>query len=441
MADNVYLRRHAARAVRQVKKRRLRPRRLAVRTPAFHAGNTGSIPVGVIEAQNASGVLGLVAFTATTVASTIRHGAWLNPEVRLAAKLQVGPQTSRMVNPLPSYDAILIVSFGGPEGPDEVMPFLENVLRGKPVPRERMLEVAEHYQHFGGVSPINEQNRQLIAALQQELATHGPQLPIYWGNRNWHPLLPETLSQMASDGVQRALAFFTSAFSSYSGCRQYRENIAAAQAEVGPTAPQVDKQRVFYNHPGFIEPMAESLATCLAEIPVDRRRGARVLFTAHSIPLAMAENCRYEVQLAEACRLVAERAGLRPDEWELVYQSRSGSPQQPWLEPDVCDRIEQLHAEGELSELVVVPIGFISDHMEVLFDLDTEARELCDRLGVRMQRAATVGVHPRFVRMIRELIVERIENATDRPALGALGASHDVCPADCCVYLPSRPKQ
>lgn len=338
-----------------------------------------------------------------------------------------------------AYDAILIVSFGGPEGPDEVMPFLENVLRGKPVPRERMLEVAEHYQHFGGVSPINEQNRQLIAALEKELAAHGPHLPVYWGNRNWRPLLPETLAQMGRDGVQRALAFFTSAFSSYSGCRQYRENIAAAQAEVGPTAPRVDKLRVFYNHPGFIEPMIESLAASLTNIPADGRPAAKVLFTAHSIPLSMAENSRYEVQLAEACRLVAEGAGLRPDQWELVYQSRSGSPHVPWLEPDVCDRIEQLHAAGGLADLVLVPIGFISDHMEVLFDLDTEALELCERLGVRMQRAATVGVHPRFIRMIRELIEERLAGTADRPALGTLGASHDVCPADCCLYNPQRP--
>lgn len=340
---------------------------------------------------------------------------------------------------MPPYDAILIVSFGGPEGPDEVMPFLESVLRGKPVPRERMLEVAEHYQHFGGVSPINAENRRLIAALEQELAVHGPELPIYWGNRNWRPLLPETLAQMGRDGVKRALAFFTSAFSSYSGCRQYRENIIAAREEVGPTAPQVDKLRVFYNHPGFIEPMVESVQDCLEKIAAEQRPTAKVLFTAHSIPLPMAENCRYEVQLAEACRLVAEEAGLDPDQWELVYQSRSGSPHQPWLEPDVCDRIEQLHAAGSLRELIVVPIGFISDHMEVLFDLDTEAKELCDRLGVCMQRAATVGVHPRFIRMIRELIVERIDSTADRPALGTLGASHDVCPADCCLYSPQRP--
>ena len=333
-----------------------------------------------------------------------------------------------------AYDAFLIVSFGGPEGPEDVLPFLENVLRGKPVPRSRLLEVAEHYQHFGGVSPINQQNRQLIAALERELAEHGPQLPIYWGNRNWHPLLPDVMGQMARDGVRRALAFFTSAFSSYSGCRQYRENLAAAREAVGPAAPAVDKLRVYFNHPGFIEPMVDSVRRCLDQVPADRRAGCKVLFTAHSIPRSMAENCRYEVQLAECCRLVAAGAGVAT--WELVYQSRSGSPQQPWLEPDVCDRIQALHDAGELRELTIVPIGFISDHMEVLFDLDTEARELCERLGVRLQRAATVGAHPRFVKMIRELIVERMTEGAERPALGRLGASHDVCPVDCCLYNP-----
>lgn len=335
------------------------------------------------------------------------------------------------------YDAILVVSFGGPEGRDEVLPFLENVLRGRNVPRERMLAVAEHYYHFGGVSPINEQNRQLVAALERELAESGPQLPVYWGNRNWHPLLPETIGRMAADGVKHALAFFTSAFSSYSGCRQYRENIEAARLEVGPAAPQIDKLRVFYNHPGFIEPMVESLAACLANIPPAERGGATVLFTAHSIPLAMADNCRYVEQLNEASRLVAEGAGA--SRWELVYQSRSGSPQQPWLEPDVCDRIRDLHADCGLANVVLVPIGFISDHMEVLYDLDVEARQVCDELGVHLQRAATVGVHPKFVRMIRDLVVERATGASERPALGALGASHDVCPANCCLYQPARP--
>jgi ferrochelatase len=241
---------------------------------------------------------------------------------------------------------------------------------------------------------------------------------------------------MAADGVKRALAFFTSAYSSYSGCRQYRENIAAAQEMVGPDAPRVDKLRAFYNHPGFIEPMVESLRACLARLPEADRAGVKVLFSAHSIPTAMAANCRYEVQLQEASRLVAEGAGVARENWELVYQSRSGPPQQPWLEPDVCARIDALHTACVFANLIIVPIGFISDHLEVLYDLDTEAKALCDRLSVSMQRAATVGDHPRFIRMIRELIVERMTGAADRPALGALAASHDVCPADCCLYQP-----
>lgn len=336
-----------------------------------------------------------------------------------------------------SYDAILVVSFGGPEGTDDVMPFLENVLRGKNVPRERMLEVAEHYQHFGGVSPINEQNRQLIAALEKELAEHGPHLKVYWGNRNWHPMLADTLREMRDDGVQRAIAFFTSAFSSYSGCRQYREDIMRAQEEVGEGAPLVDKLRVFFNHPGFIEPMVEAVKLHRDKIADSARDEALLMFTAHSIPMGMAENCRYEVQLNEACRLVAEMAGHK--RWELVYQSRSGPPQQPWLEPDVCDRITELHESENLNELMILPIGFISDHMEVLFDLDTEAAELCDELGIHMQRIPTVGIHPRFVQMIRELIVERLSENPERIALGELGPNHDVCPVDCCLYTPRRP--
>lgn len=335
------------------------------------------------------------------------------------------------------YDAVLVVSFGGPEGPDEVMPFLENVLRGKPVPRERMLEVAEHYQHFGGVSPLNEQNRKLIAAIEQELAEHGHQLPIYWGNRNWHPLLVDTLRQMSDDGVKCALAFFTSAFSSYSGCRQYREDIARAQEIVGSSAPEVHKLRVFYNHPGFIEPMVESVRECFEKIPADKYETTRLLFTAHSIPLTMAENCSYVAQLQETCRLVAEGAGH--SHWELVYQSRSGSPHQPWLEPDVCDRILLLHETEKITDIVVLPVGFISDHLEVLFDIDIEAYDLCSRLGIDMHRAATVGTHPRFIEMIRLLIEERLDEMPNRLAWGDLGPSHDVCPADCCVYSPSFP--
>lgn len=332
------------------------------------------------------------------------------------------------------YDAVLVVSFGGPEKREDVIPFLENVLRGKNVPRERMLEVAEHYYHFGGVSPINAQNRALIAALQVELEQHGPKLPVYWGNRNWHPLLPDTLRQMARDGVRRALGFFTSAYSSYSGCRQYRENIDAAQKEVGPDAPHVEKLRAFFNHPGFIEPQVERTREALEAIPGERQSATRLVFTAHSIPVAMASGCEYANQLRESCRLVAE--GLGHSAWELVYQSRSGPPSQPWLEPDVKDHLRAIAGQG-MRDVVIVPIGFVSDHLEILFDLDVEARDVCQSLGMNMVRASTVGTHPRFVRMIRELIVERTEDAP-RLALGTLGASHDVCPVNCCL-LPQRP--
>lgn len=335
------------------------------------------------------------------------------------------------------YDAILVVSFGGPEGPDEVLPFLENVLRGKNVPRERMLEVAEHYQHFGGVSPINSQNRALIAALVEELKEYDLDLPVYWGNRNWHPLLTDTLRQMAEDGIQRALGFFTSAYSSYSSCRQYREDIIRAQAEVGPLAPQVDKLRVYYNHPGFIEPMLEQTRAVLSQVPESRRAQVELVFTAHSIPLSMAENCRYEVQLREASRLVSEGVGI--DRWRLVYQSRSGPPQQPWLEPDICDTLQEIAEQGTAQDVLVVPIGFISDHLEVLYDLDTEAQQRATELGLNMLRVATVGHHWRFVRMIRELIEERLSAQPERLALGKFGPSHDVCPVNCCQYTPRRP--
>ena len=334
------------------------------------------------------------------------------------------------------YDAFLLVSFGGPEGRPDVLPFLENVLRGRNVPRERMLAVAEHYYHFGGVSPINAQNRALLAALKDEFASAGLKLPLYFGNRNWHPLLPNTLRQMRDDGVRRAIALFTSAFSSYSGCRQYLENIAAAQEQVGPGAPQVDKLRAFFNHPGFIEPMVERTAAALDQIPVERRGNAHLLFSAHSIPLAMAQNCQYEAQFRESSRLVAEALGH--SNWQLVYQSRSGPPSQPWLEPDVGDALAEIAKSGG-TDVVVVPIGFISDHIEVLFDLDEEAQQKAAALGLNFVRAGTVGTHPRFVRMIRELVDERLSESSERPALGPLGASHDICQPDCCRYEPRRP--
>ncbi len=334
-----------------------------------------------------------------------------------------------------SYDALLLVSFGGPEKREDVMPFLERVVAGKRVPKERLLEVAEHYYHFEGKSPINDQNRALIAALEKELALHGPKLPIYWGNRNWHPLLPETLGRMRDDGVKRALAIFTSAFSSYSGCRQYRENVAKARAEVGEGAPVIDKVRAFYNHPGFIEPMVELTKAALATIPESRRKAARIAFTAHSIPLTMARHCAYEDQLEEACRLVAAAVGK--SEQQLVYQSRSGPPHVPWLEPDVLDHMRALDQIG-VEDLVIVPIGFVSDHMEVLFDLDEEAQELGEELGMNVVRAGTVGTHPAFVSMLRELVLERVGEVEDRRVLGTLPTKHDVCPADCCLYPVRR---
>jgi ferrochelatase len=334
-----------------------------------------------------------------------------------------------------TYDALIVVSFGGPEGMDDVLPFLENVLRGRNVPRARLEQVAHHYEQFGGVSPINGQNRKLIAALRAELDAHHITLPVYWGNRNWQPFLADALSDMRADGITRALAFVTSAYSSYSGCRQYCEDIERARASVGEGAPQVDKLRAFYNHPGFVEPNAENLTTALAQIPRKRRDAAHIAFTAHSIPSAMAAGCDYEAQLRETCRLVAERAGV--EKWRLVFQSRSGSPMQPWLEPDICDHLRALRAAGA-TDVVVHPVGFISDHMEVLYDLDTEARTLATEVGINMIRAATVGTHPAFVSMIRELILERTTDAPPR-SLGTRGVSHDVCPADCCLPGATRP--
>jgi protoporphyrin/coproporphyrin ferrochelatase len=333
------------------------------------------------------------------------------------------------------YDAILIVSFGGPEKLDDVLPFLENVLRGKPVPRERLLEVAEHYYHFGGASPLNSQVREFIIALRAELDRAGVNLPIYWGNRNWHPLLSDTLREMTRDGVKQALAFFTSAYSSYSGCRQYRENIEQSRAEVGPEAPTVDKIRVFYNHPEFIAANVERVRAALEQLSANNRSAARVAFTAHSIPLSMASFCDYAAQLNESCRLIASELELPVERWSLVYQSRSGRPSDPWLEPDILDHIRELHDQN-VPALVIAPVGFLSDHIEILFDLDEQARDVCIELGIEMTRAATVGVHPRFVGMVRELIQERLGLISERRAIGVRGPSHDVCPPDCCL-LPS----
>jgi ferrochelatase len=311
------------------------------------------------------------------------------------------------------YDAILIVSFGGPERSEDVIPFLENVLRGRNVPRERMLEVAGHYAHFGGRSPINDQCRELIGALRDAI-----DLPVYWGNRNWHPMLADTVRQMASDGIGRALGIATSAYSSYSGCRQYIENIAAARAAAGPGAPVIDKLPPFWSHPGFVEANADRVAAALARIPEERRDAARLVYTAHSIPLAMAATCRYEEQLLETARRVSARAGH--DEWDLVWQSRSGPLTQPWLEPDILDHLRAL-AENGVHDVVVAPAGFLSDHMEVLYDLDEEAAALCRERGLNFVRAGTAGTHPAVIAMLKDLIDAR--QATPEIPL---------CAADCC---------
>ena len=315
------------------------------------------------------------------------------------------------------YDALLVVSFGGPEGMDDVIPFLENVLRGRNVPRERMLSVARHYELFGGVSPINQQNRNLITALEKEFEREGLRLPIYWGNRNWHPLLPDTLRQMAADGIRNALAFVTSGYSSYSSCRQYLQNISDAQAAVGPEAPRVEKLRVFYKHPLFIEANVDHIRAAFKQL--DDPASAHLVFTAHSIPESMAANCDYASQLGHTGALIARE--FPGNKWHLVFQSRSGSPMQPWLGPDVCEHLRMLRDEG-VTSVVIAPIGFVSDHMEVVYDLDVEARQVADELGMKMVRAQTAGTHPAFVKMIRELVMERVNDEVPP----------NVCAPDCC---------
>jgi ferrochelatase len=328
-----------------------------------------------------------------------------------------------------SYDAFLLVSFGGPEGPDDVLPFLRNVTRGRGIPPERLAEVAEHYHHFGGVSPINAQCRELLDALRLDL-------PMYWGNRNWHPFLEDTVTTMRDDGVRRAIAFVTSPFGSYSSCRQYQEDIAKARAAV-EGAPVIDKIRHFHDHPGYVQVHADAVHTALASLPDRAPARTRLAFTAHSIPSTMDAASgpggagRYHTQLAETAALVAGAAA--PElAWDLVWQSRSGPPQMPWLEPDINDHLESLAKNG-VSEVVVSPIGFISDHLEVLWDLDVEARQSAERLGIGYARAATPGADPRFVAMVRELVQERLDpERVVRHGLGTV-PTWDFCPANCCV--------
>jgi len=341
-----------------------------------------------------------------------------------------------MSDQLPPFDAVLLLSFGGPEGPDDVVPFLENVTRGRGIPRERLEEVGRHYFLFGGVSPINGQCRELLAALRAELEAHGPRLPLYWGNRNWHPLLADTVRQMADDGVRRAVAIATSAYSSYSACRQYLDDIERARAAVGERAPRIEKLPPFWNHPGFIETMAANTRAAFARLRTAPER-TRLVFTAHSIPSAMAATCDYEAELREASALVAERAAPPGCGWDLVYQSRSGPPQQPWLEPDICDHLRALRAAGA-EGVVVAPIGFVADHMEVKYDLDTQAREVAGALGLAMERALAVGSAPAFVAGLRELIACHVEGRRP-PALGTRGPRPFPCRPGCCAYAPQRP--
>jgi ferrochelatase len=343
------------------------------------------------------------------------------------------PNTPKYDDAAHQYDAVLVMSFGGPDKEEDVVPFLQNVTRGRNIPEERLKEVGEHYYMFGGKSPINEQNLDLIEALKEELAEHGPNIPVYYGNRNWHPMIEDTMRQMKADGVKRAIAFFTSAYSSYSGCRQYREDIMRAQEAIGEGAPEFDKIRVFYNHPGFIHPMVESVEKALAEWDESERENVHLVFSAHSVPMGMARNSAYVAQLKEACRIVAEDfLGRTSEDYVLVYQSRSGPPHVPWLEPDIVDYMEEINEQG-IKNIVIIPIGFISDHMEVMFDLDTEARQAADEMGMKMARAATVHMTKPFVQMVRELIVERMTENPERPALGQRPANHDICPIDCCL--------
>lgn len=342
-----------------------------------------------------------------------------------------------------AYDALVLVSFGGPERPEDVLPFLQNVTRGRGVPPERLAEVAEHYLHFGGVSPINQQCRELLAAVRADFTANGVDLPVYWGNRNWDPMLADTVAQMRDDGIQRALAFVISAYGGYSSCRQYQEDIAAARAAVGPDAPLIEKLRQFWDHPGFVEPHADAVRAALGQLDPARRDNTRLVFTAHSIPVSAAASAgphggRYTAQLEETARLV--HAAAAPDlPYDLVWQSRSGPPQVPWLEPDINDHLTALAGQG-VTSVVVSPVGFVSDHLEVVWDLDTEALDTAKQLGLDFVRAATPGTDPRFVAMVRELVEERTapDGAGPRRRLGVL-PTWDTCPALCCVPPARRP--
>jgi ferrochelatase len=341
-----------------------------------------------------------------------------------------------------AFDAFLLLSFGGPEGPDDVMPFLRNVTRGRGVPEERLEAVAEHYMHFGGISPINEHNRQLLEAVRAEFATNGVDLPLYWGNRNWRPYVADAVRAMRDDGVRNALVLATSATSSYSGCRQYREDLARARAVAGDGAPQLVKLRHFFDHPGFVAANADGVRAALTSLPEDVRDEARLVFTAHSIPVSMNDasgpqaDGLYAAQQRETARLVAESLRGPGAEFDLAWQSRSGPPQVPWLEPDINDHLRALVADG-VRAVVVSPTGFVSDHIEVIWDLDSEAAQTAAELGIAFARAATAGTHPAFVTAIRELVQEQLAGTVPK-ADGLLGLCGIDCPAGCCP-APRRP--
>ena len=340
------------------------------------------------------------------------------------------------------FDALLLVSFGGPEGPDDVVPFLENVTRGRGVPRERLQEVGQHYFLFGGRSPINDQCRALRQAVRADFAANGLDLPVYWGNRNWHPYLADTMREMRDAGVRRAACLLTSAYASYPGCRQYRENLAGAVAEVGEGAPVLHRLPHYFNRPGFVLPFVDGTTAALDELP----DGARVVFVTHSIPDAMndasgPDGGRYTAEHRDVAAVVADEVARRrgvPVDWDLTYCSRSGPPTQPWLEPDVNDHLADLAGKG-VPGVAVVPIGFVSDHMEVMYDLDEEARATALRLGLGFVRVPTPGVDPRFVAMVRELLLEQSGTDAAQPTsprvLGALGPTWADCPVGCCTNL------
>lgn len=330
-----------------------------------------------------------------------------------------------------AYDAVLVVSFGGPEGPGDVLPFLERVTAGRGVPAERLERVASQYMRFGGVSPLNAEVRAFIELLRKELRGRGLDQPLYWGNRNWHPLLSETVQAMAADGVRAAIAYVTSAFGSYSGCRQYMEDIEAARRGV-EGAPLVDKLVPFFDRPGFVEASARGALSALARLPSSVRAEAEIVFCAHSIPLEMSRVSPYVAQLQACASLVADLLGR--SRWSLAFQSRSGAPSQPWLEPDILEHLSEVAERA--PAVVLVPLGFVAEHMEVVHDLDLVATDHARHLGLEVARAPTVGRDPGFVSMVGDLLAEKLGLAPAAPGLSDL-VTPDPCPPGCC-YAPGR---